>query len=786
MSPVWPVNYLPVPKIVLPTDSSTNLNTTTQIQLEMGLRAHADGDLDSAKLFYEKVLSVDPNCILALGWLGTIEAQRKNFSIARPLLERALASGHDPDFLLNYANLLQATYHYEQAVEIYLKMIKIRCSQIALSNLAACYNELKQSDKSLYFSDKALSIDPNYAEAWSNRGIALNDLKRHEEALASCERSIELKPDCAEAWSNRGNALNDLKRHEEALVSCERSIKLKPDCAEAWSNRGIALNNLRRHEEALASCERSIELKPSSAEAWSNRGNTLRDLRRHEEALTSYERSIKLKPDYAEAWSNRGIALNDLKRYEEALASYERSIKLKPDSDYILGNLLHTQMKICDWADLDGRCQTLGGLLTANRASSPFAVLGLFDDPLLQQQCAELHAKSKFNFNNERRLITKEGRRDPKNKIRVGYFSADFHDHATMYLMAELFDCHDRGKFEVFGFSFGPKKDDAMRNRAQKGLDSFFDVSSLSDPNVAALARAQQIDIAVDLKGYTQDSRPAIFGHGAAPIQINYLGFPGTMGTPAIDYLIADRVLIPDNLKSAYSEKIIYLPNSYQVNDSKRKISDRAFTREELGLPESSFVYCCFNNNWKILPEIFDTWVRITQRVPNSVLWLYEDNPTAALNLKAQAKRQKLDPSRLVFARHLPHAEHLARYRLADLFLDTFPCTAHTTASDALWAGLPVLTRFGKSFASRVASSLLHGAGLPELITHTTEEYESLAIDLAKNSGKISSLKARLANNRATCPLFNTALFTQHIESAYQAVYERYHGGLAPEHIYVS
>jgi predicted O-linked N-acetylglucosamine transferase (SPINDLY family) len=443
-------------------------------------------------------------------------------------------------------------------------------------------------------------------------------------------------------------------------------------------------------------------------------------------------------------------------------------------------------MKICDWADLDGRCQTLGGLLTANRASSPFAVLGLFDDPLLQQQCAELHAKSKFNFNNERRLITKEVRRDPKNKIRVGYFSADFHDHATMYLMAELFDYHDRGKFEVFGFSFGPKKDDAMRNRAQKRLDSFFDVANLSDQHVAALARAQQIDIAVDLKGYTQDSRPAIFGHGAAPIQINYLGFPGTMGTSAIDYLIADRVLIPDNLKSAYSEKIIYLPNSYQVNDSKRRISGRVFTRAELGLPESSFVYCCFNNNWKILPEIFGTWVRITQRVPNSVLWLYEDNPTAALNLKAQAKRQKLDPSRLVFARHLPHAEHLARYRLADLFLDTFPCTAHTTASDALWAGLPVLTRSGKSFASRVASSLLNAVGLPELITHTAEEYESLAINLAKNSGKISSLKTKLANNRATCPLFNTALFTQHIESAYQAVHERYHGGLAPEHIYVS
>jgi len=325
-----------------------------------------------------------------------------------------------------------------------------------------------------------------------------------------------------------------------------------------------------------------------------------------------------------------------------------------------------------------------------------------------------------------------------------------------------------------------------MRVRAQNGFDTFFDVASLSDVGISSLAREHQIDIAVDLKGYTQDSRPAIFAHRAAPIQINYLGFPGTMGASAIDYLIADPVLIPVGSQSAYSEKIIYLPNSYQVNDSQRRISDRVFTRQELALPESGFVFCCFNNNWKILPETFDAWVRIIQSVPNSMLWLYEDNPTAARNLQAQAKNRNLDPRRLVFAKRMPHAEHLARYRLADLFLDTFPYGAHTTASDALWVGLPVLTRTGESFASRVASSLLHAVGLPELITHTTQEYESLAIELANNPEKLSSLKARLAENRATCPLFNTALFAQHIESAYQAVYDRYHEGLAPDHIYVS
>jgi len=258
------------------------------------------------------------------------------------------------------------------------------------------------------------------------------------------------------------------------------------------------------------------------------------------------------------------------------------------------------------------------------------------------------------------------------------------------------------------------------------------------------------------------------------------------MGSSAIDYLIADLVLIPTDSQSAYSEKMIYLPNCYQVNDPQRTISDRVFTRQELGLPEFGVVFCCFNNNWKILPETFDVWIGIIQSVPNSVLWLYEDNPTAARNLQAQAKKRNLDLHRLVFARSMPNAEHLARYRLADLFLDTLPYGAHTTASDSLWAGLPVLTRTGESFASRVASSLLHAVGLPELIARTTEQYESLAIELANNPVKLSSLKARLAENRATCPLFNTALFTQHIESAYQAAYNRYHEGLAPDHIYVS
>jgi len=577
-------------------------------------------------------------------------------------------------------------------------------------------------------------------------------------------------------------ALDHISREcwADAEKELKTSLELMPNRVSTRTNLCATLVKLKKFREARELIEETLAIDPENPELNLNQGLLFSEDGRHEEALTSYERAIELKPDYAEAWSNRGNALGDLRRHEEALVSYERSIELKPDIDHTLGELVHTQMKICDWTNLDERCQTLQSeLLAGDRASNPFPILGLFDDPHLQRRCAELHAKKKFGFKGELGPI---GKRSRKGKIRIGYFSADFHNHATMHLMAHLFECHDRRGFEIFGFSFGPNSDDAMRVRAQNRFDTFFDVSSLSDTGISSLAREHQIDIAVDLKGYTQDSRPAIFAHRAAPIQINYLGFPGTMGASAIDYLIADPVLIPAGLRSAYSEKIISLPNSYQVNDSQRAISDRVFTREELGLPRSGFVFCCFNNNWKIIPETFDMWIGIIQSVPNSVLWLYEDNPTAARNLRAGAEKLYIDPRRLVFAKHMPPAEHLARYRLADLFLDTFPYGAHTTASDALWAGLPVLTRTGESFASRVASSLLHAVGLPELVTHTTEEYESLA----NNPEKLASLKARLAENRTTLPLFNTALFTKHIEAAYQAAYDRYHGGLAPDHNYVN
>jgi predicted O-linked N-acetylglucosamine transferase (SPINDLY family) len=372
-----------------------------------------------------------------------------------------------------------------------------------------------------------------------------------------------------------------------------------------------------------------------------------------------------------------------------------------------------------------------------------------------------------------------------RERIRVGYFSADFHEHATAYLIAGLLESHDRSQFEVLGFSLGPESQGAMRTRVREACDEFIDVRSQSDSDIVRLARERRLDIAVDLKGFTQDGRPGIFALRAAPVQINFLGFPGTMAADYIDYIIADRTLVPEASRCHYSEKIVYMPDSYQANDDKRTIADRAFTRAELQLPAAGFVFCCFNNPFKILPAVFDIWMRILHRVGGSVLWLFEDNPIAARNLRNAAAARTVDPARLVFAKPMDLPEHLARHRVAGLFLDVWPYNAHTTASDALWTGLPVLTCPGESFASRVAASLLTAVGLSELIATTPRDYEELAVSLAGDPTRLAGLRQRLAEHRGTAPLFDTTLYTRHLESAFQAMHARRCAGLAPDHFHV-
>ena len=704
----------------------------------------------------------------------------KRFGEALESLDRSIAL--EPNYaeaLNNRGNALQALKRLEEALASYDKALVLKPDYIeALLNRGSVLRELRCLDEAMRSYNQAITLKPALAEAWNSRGVLLRELKRLDEALTNYDKAIALKPDYAEAYNNRGNALRQLKRLDEALESYDKAIAIKSDYTEAFNNRGSVLWELRRLDEALTSYDRAIALKSDYAEALNHRGNVLQQLKRPEEALINYDKAIALKPDYADAWHNRGNVLGDLKRFDEAVQSYEKLLGIKPYHRYALSGLASCVMQVCDWR----RREHLSGELCRHVVEgksriSPFVLLAYSDDAALQLSCAKYFIRDEIG--DSARAIRRHGiwRND---RIRVAYLSADFHRHATAYLMAGLFELHDRSRFEVIGISFGDDDGSDMRARLIAAFDQFIDVRKESDKEIAQLLTDLRIDIAVDLKGYTKDSRPGILAFHPAPIQVSYLGFPATMGADFIDYIIADAVVLPFNQQAFYTEKIVHLPSCYQVNDGKRLIASRTPTRVEVGLPAHSFVFCCFNNNWKITPAVFGAWMRLLKKVDGSVLWLLSSNSGAEANLRSEAAARGIDASRLIFANRLPLEDHLARHRLADLFLDTLPYNAHTTVSDALWAGLPVLTCQGRAFAGRVAASLLNAVGLPELVAHNLQEYEALATRLATDAAPRLDVKERLEQNRLTCPLFDTDQFRQHIEAAYASMWELWQRGQSP------
>jgi predicted O-linked N-acetylglucosamine transferase (SPINDLY family) len=631
---------------------------------------------------------------------------------------------------------------------------------------------------------RATAIDPHNASAHNDYGRALILLGKPDQALAAFERAISINPDHSAALNNRGDVLNDLERHEAAVASYDRALELKPNSAVMHNSRGNALFALQRFEAAAAAYERAIALRADYSDAHNNRANSLHMLGRHDAALESFNKAISLDPGFADWYASRGRMLGDLKQYRAALADFDAAIALKSELKTLSALRLFSKMHICDWSGRDADIALLTEGIDRNEPIvNPFILLALSDSAGLQQRAAEIWARQVCR---EDHALPATLARGGAEKIRIGYFSADYHDHATMHLMAGMFEEHDRSKFETIALSFGPDSQDQVRSRLVAACDQFIDVRGKSDSNVALLARDLDVDIAVDLKGYTKDGRPGIFACRAAPVQVSYLGYPGTLGAPYMDYLIADRTLIPEGSRRFYSEKIIELPFSYQINDSRRAIAEREFTREELELPRSGFVFCCLNNTYKITPSVFDCWMRILKRVEGSVLWLFEDNPSAAGYLRQEAVRRDVQPERLIFAKRMAKAEHVARHRAADLFIDTWPCNAHTTASDSLWAGLPVLTCTGEAFASRVAASLLRAVGLPDLIAATPAEYEEMAVALAADAERLADIKQRLIAGRDRAPLFNTQLTTRHLEAAFRRIFARHRDGLPAEHLVIS
>jgi protein O-GlcNAc transferase len=714
-------------------------------------------------------------------FLEALAMQEKGeFERAEHLYREALVAAPErPSVMNNLATVCIELKKYPEARLLCERLLELNpADEAAFLNLGNCRLRQGSPGEALPWYDHALRIKPEYGEALNCRGTALLELRRPEEALQSFERALAVTPGHAEALNNRGNALLELNRPDEALASYERALAIRPDYAEALYNLGSALLGLARPEQALTSLDRALTLKPDSADALNNRGNALLLLSRVEEALASYDRALAIQPDYAEALNNRGDALQALGRRAELIENYRALLRIKPDHDYALGYLLRAQLQCCDWTEYEERAGQISSAVRAGkRADAPFDFLVISESADDQLRCAQTFAADKHPMATQPLW---RGERYRHGRIRLAYLSADLRDHPVAHLIAGLIEAHDRARFEIAAISMSRSRGDEMNARLRAAFDRFIDAGGKSDSEVALLLRDLEVDIAVDLQGYTKDCRPRILARRAAPVQVNYLGYPGTMGAPYMDYIIADRMVIPPEHHSSYSEKVVYLPDCYQANDPKRGIAAHAPTRAQAGLPEEGFVFCCFNNNHKINPRVFGVWMRLLQEVKGSIIWLLEDNPIAARNLRREAERRGVAPGRVVFAPRLKMEEHLARHRLADLFLDTLPYNAHVTASDALWAGLPVLTHPGHAFAGRVAASLLEAVGLPELITHSWKEYEELALKLASDSDMLADIRARLAKNRTTRPLFDTDRFRRHIEAAYITMWERAQRGDSP------
>ena len=595
---------------------------------------------------------------------------------------------------------------------------------------------------------------------FSNYGIILRNLGKLEEAELLQRKAIELDPDFADAYCNLGNTLKGLGNLNDAVLSYRKAIELKPDFSKAHSNLGNILRDLGNLNDAVLSYRKAIELKTDFAEAYSNLGNILRDLGNLNDAELSCRKAIELKTDFAEAHYNLGNILRDLGNFSDAINHFKQAIKLNNNLSIAKAALIETKGCICDWSDQDIQTIWLKNLGIEGSYVSPFGLLYYEDDPLKHLKRSKKFYKEKYTRK------TKHIKSKKKDRIHIGYFSADFRSHPVMQLIAPLLELHDKSRFKIYLYSFVPKEDE-YTERARRSGCIFRDISKLNNLEAVDLARDDKIDIAIDLMGYTEHSRFSIFSYRVAPIQINYLGYPASVGSDVIDYIIADKIVIPDNYEKFYSEKILSMPNCYLCNDAKITKDNKTISRKDFNLPEHGFIFTCFNNNKKITPKEFDIWMRLLTKIKGSVLWLNKPNKLAIENLYREAEKRNVDPKRLIFANKVPFDLHLARLSLGDLGLDTFNFNGHKTTCDALQAGLPVLTKLGKNFSARVSSSLLTSIGIKELITYNESQYEETALRLASNRNEFVKLKSKLEKQTNKSSLFNSKVYTHDLENIY-------------------
>jgi len=790
--------------------STINNHVNLDAKFQQGVQLQQNGNLKDAEYSYLDILKTHPLHPGANTMLGIIYIQTGRENEGVKLLEVSLTQDVKQFWAHNALGVgLLNLKKYQLAVSSFNRAININPSYAdAYFNLGKAQRELGKSRDAIVSYSKCIELDKNYAAAFNNRGtIFLEDLKDYDKSLENFQQFIILAPNSSLGLNNLGNALYKLERYDEAKKFYDKAIQLKtqhnkkttekknyedqiskyrndikldPDNAKAHLKIGDIFRKLYRIDEAVQNYDLAIKIKPDFVQAHINRGIVFIKQKYYDEAVINFSQAIKIDPNNIQALRLRSAAFKELDMHADAIKDDERAVDLNPDTLYLLGSLLDSKMKICNWENFDCQINEITKKIkNEEHVIGPFLAIAFFENPKLHKFSAELYNKKNYPLN---KFFPKIKKYPKHEKIRIAYFSGDFRNHPVSTLTAELFELHNSNKFEVYAFSYGAK--DFVTERLEKSFDKFIDIGKIPDNDVVLLGREMEIDIAIDLSGYSGDERVGIFAGKVAPIQLSYIGYLGTMGSEYYDYLLADQHIIPNNMRKWYTEKIIYLP-SFQVNDNKRAFPDKVFLREDLGLPSKGFVFCCFNNSYKILPSTFDSWMRILSKVDDSVIFLLGPNKNVKDNLQKEAIARDINPDRLIFGENVSMSDYLSRFHNADLFLDTSPYNAGATASDALRSELPLITLLGNSFASRHAASILRAVGLPELIARSTEEYESFAIELATNPEMFQAIKAKLRKNLSSSLLLDTKLFSKNLESAYQKIYHRYQDGLGPDHIYI-
>ena len=619
-------------------------------------------------------------------------------------------------------------------------------------------------------------------------GTSYLQLKQFDKAIEYLNRSIEINPNLPNSYNNRGIVFSELKKFEKAIIDYDKVISLNPKFLEAHLNKAISLKNIKKFSEAKECFENCIKLDSLNPKVYLNLGNLLKEMKNLNEAKDAYEKAINLKNDYAEPYEGRGDIFQELSKvnkdknkFELSIDDYEKAINLNKNLNYVMGKFLHSKMIINNWEKFERNLSlVLENTKNNKKTIEPFPLLSLVDDP-------EIHLINSKNFSKKFTPVLEKITKKTKklnDVINVGYFCADFNEHAVSNLIFKMLSKHNKKKFKIYCYSFGFENKDDLHLAIEDTVDVYRDIRKISDHDAALLARKDGIDIAIDLQGYTDKNRASIFANRAAPIQINYLGYPGSMGANFIDYIIGDKNLIPEDKSKFYTEKIIYLPNSYQPQNDEINVSSEIPSKKELGLPENYFVFCAINNTYKITPQIFDIWMKILNKVEKSVIWLLENNESSKNNLIREAKIRGVNREKLVFAKRTSHEKYLSQFKYADLFLDTFIYGAGATASNALWMGVPLLTMTGNSYSARMATSLLHSVGLKELITSSKKDYEDLALKLSTDEKQLKAIKEKLIENLSNNPLFNTKLYTKDFEDGLEQVFKNYMAGNMPKNVY--